>query len=106
MVSIPRRAEKLYYLDYHQNGLCACGCGRFLCGAIDLHHALFDTKGNRKNYPLFIHSLLNLFAVLHDCHMGRTSAGKLPFITNYQADKKERILEKKKWISDFVNCKG
>lgn len=105
MVSIPRRSDKVYFLIYHQNGLCACGCGRPLIEPIDCHHAAKDSKGNRENFPLFIHSLLNLFLLRHGCHMGDIKAGKLPSFTPYQAAKYERFLERHPLIADFVNMR-
>lgn len=76
MVKIPHRDIKLARLKWYQRNKCGCGCGRRLDDGTmdavsDLHHLLNDTAGNRQKYPVYIHSVLNLRAVRHGCHMTR-----------------------------------
>ena len=66
----------------------------------DLHHLCHKTKWRIKKYPLFIHSMLNLRPVSNHWHLKYPSWGK---ITDFQAEKYERFLEKHKKISDFLN---
>ncbi|MGV8130925.1 MAG: hypothetical protein ACP5N7_02370 [Candidatus Pacearchaeota archaeon] len=100
MVPIPNRGKKLYYLLRRQKGLCACGCGRELVGMVDLHHMLSDSKGNRKQFPLFIHSILNLQAFTHSCHI---NGYNLKHKTPYQAELYQKYLAKHKKVCDWVN---
>lgn len=105
MIAIPNRDRKLHYLVNRQRGLCCCGCGQRLGGEpIDLHHMCKDSKGNRKNYPLFLHSLLNLQAVRHSCHMS-CMRGKLGHISDYNAARYEAFLQRHPAMADFVNGK-
>jgi hypothetical protein len=102
MKPILNRERKANYLKMRQRGLCGCGCGRILYGPVDIHHMLPDTTGNRRKFPLFLNSVLNLQAVRHDCHMSAMD-GQLGHITDWQADKYERFLERHPVISDAVN---
>lgn len=101
MVSIPRRTVKLGYLLHRQNGKCCCGHALYMHEA-QLHHKLPDTTLNRVNYPLFIHSLLNLQAVCANCHMGAVS-GKLEHLTYYHAERYEGFLKRHERFEKFVN---
>lgn len=66
-----------------------------------LHHTkAHDTKINRKRYPLLIDSLLNLTPVFNAIHITRGSWGK---ISEYNADKIERFLERHVKAARFVN---
>ena len=93
--------SKFLYLAIRQNWQCPIatkyGYSR-IC--TELHHKLHNTKVNRKKYPLFIHSLLNLVAVNHDMHMAHPSYAK---ISNLQAGKYEAFLKRHPKIYEFVN---
>ncbi len=66
-----------------------------------LHHTkVHDTKINRKRYPLLINSLLNLTPVFNSYHILNSSWGK---ISEYNADKIERFLERHPQAERFVN---
>lgn len=108
MKPIPSREFKVNYLYWHNNATCGCGKPltktEYKCydlvNNLDLHHRLKDSKGNRKNFPLFIDSILNLQLIRHGCHID----GKhLEHFTEYQAEKYERCLKKHPMICKFVN---
>lgn len=66
-----------------------------------LHHfKIHNTDINKKRYPLLIDSLLNLVPVFNSYHIQNNSWGK---ISEYQADKIERFLERHPKASQFVN---
>ena len=48
----------------------AQGCYCKLCESLirDYHHKWPNTKPNRKNYPLFIHSVFNCVGLCRKCH--------------------------------------
>jgi hypothetical protein len=66
----------------------------------DLHHMCHNTKWRRKNYPLFIHSLLNLLPVNNAWHLKH---GAFKKIDDLQAAKYEKFLSNHPKISEFVN---
>jgi hypothetical protein len=74
--------------------------GNHLVRVTELHHRLHNTKVNKKKYPLFLNSMLNLMPVCNMYHLTNPSYGK---ITDYQADKYERFLERHPKICAFVN---
>lgn len=57
--------------------------------AQDLHHMLPQTKVNKRNYPLFIHSVFNMIPVCKNCHMSKP----LPKINYRVADLYEWYLK-------------
>lgn len=66
-----------------------------------IHHTLVhDTQINEMRYPRLLNSLLNLTPVFNAMHMWRGSWGK---ISEFQADKIERFLERHPQASEFVN---
>ena len=66
-----------------------------------LHHTkVHNTKSNKKRYPLLLNSLLNLTPVFNAIHITRGSWGK---ISEYNADKIERFLERHPLAARFVN---
>lgn len=66
-----------------------------------LHHTkVHNTKINQKRYPQLINSLLNLTPVFNSYHILNASWGK---ISEYNADKIERFLERHPKASQFVN---
>lgn len=66
-----------------------------------LHHTkVHNTKPNKKRYPLLIDSLLNLTPVFNAVHITRGSWGK---ISEFNADKIERFLERHVKAARFVN---
>ena len=66
----------------------------------DLHHLCHNTKWRREKYPLFLDSILNLRPVSHNYHLRFGSWGK---ITDYQAEKYEKFLERHPKIAEWVN---
>jgi len=97
--------EKMNYLIRRNGGNCAI-CGLILFGVrekVDLHHRAHNTAWRRRNYPLFIDSVLNLAACHHDCHMER--GGHDP-ITDYRAERYENYLRRNARIAKWVNCPG
>jgi hypothetical protein len=59
----------------------------------DLHHAmLHNTKVNRKCFPYFIHSALNILPVNHAWHLSNPSFGRLKGYIN--AEKYEDYLRR------------
>jgi len=53
-----------------QNGYCATeGC---LNPIHSFHHKLHNTKGNRKLFPLFIHSVFNCVGLCYNCHKNKS----------------------------------
>lgn len=104
---IPNAFEKSVYLDKHQKYTCPIAKEKInpkkLRGYYpsQLHHAgVHNTKVNRKKYPLFLHSLMNLKLVNHNLHMQFGSWGK---ISDIEAEKRERFLERHPLICKFVN---
>jgi hypothetical protein len=95
---------KLVFLARRKNWMCpiAASMGR-PAQAQELHHKCHNTRINRKKYPLFIDSLLNLLAVNHSYHMIKPSWAK---ITDYQAGKYEAFLRRHPKIAMFVNGEG
>lgn len=93
--SIPFYEEKFNYLTSRKGGAGqSCPIAKYLNSAPvpvhDLHHAaVHNTKTNRKIYPFFLHSLLNLLPVNHDLHLIRGSFGRK---TDFYAAKWERFL--------------
>ena len=66
----------------------------------DLHHRLHNTKVNRRCFPLFIDSMLNLVAVSHAWHLQRPHYGR---ISEYTARRMERTLQRWPRARAFVN---
>lgn len=64
------------------------------------HYRIHNTKNNRKRYPLLVDSLLNLLPVFNSYHILNNSWGK---ISEFNADKIERFLEKHPRAERFVN---
>ena len=93
--------HKFLYLAERQDWQCPIakkyGYSR-IC--TELHHKLHNTKTNRKKYPHFIDSMLNLVAVNHDYHMEHPSYAKVNYIL---ADKYEEFLKRHPRFDKFVN---
>jgi hypothetical protein len=97
--TIPHAKEKADYLKKHQHWQCPMS--GLTLHLTDLHHAgIHNSKVNRKKYPLFIHSLMNLKLINHKYHMENGSWGKISYL---EADKRERFLERHPLIAKFVN---
>lgn len=94
-------AEKMQYLYKHQEYKCLI-CGQFLTiqEGLDLHHKYSNTKHGKRKYPLFINSLLNLSLLHSTCHLNKCGGLR---ITDYNASRYERFLEKHKNISEWLN---
>ena len=93
--------QKLDDLYKHQKRICpACKESMPYNQNLDLHHMRPKAKWAIKKYPLFIHSLINLQLVHHNCHMCRTCG----HWSDYQAEKWQLFLSKHNKIADFVNC--
>ena len=98
---IPNYQEKMRFISAIQLGNCAIARNEGVVAQItELHHRLHDTKENRKKFPLFINSCLNLLGVNHDKHMVRGSFGK---ITDLQAEDIETVLRLNPILEQFVN---
>jgi len=99
--SIPHYEKKFWYIYKHQSGRCVIGSSENWILPMDaLHHKLHNTKVNRKKYPLFIHSILNLVGVFNALHLVRGSWGR---ITDIEAQKYEDFLIRHPNICNFVN---
>jgi len=93
--------EKLQYLLHHQGYICPI-CRQFMTvqEPLDLHHMLSKTKHNKKKFPLFIDSLLNLRILHSACHLTKIGGYR---IRERQAQKYEDFLKKHEKINKFVN---
>ena len=65
----------------------------------DLHHKCRKHKWRIKKFPLFIHSILNLELLHHTCHLSKDGS----HISDMQAERKERFLERHKKIAKWLN---
>jgi len=92
---------KMMYLIRKQNGQCpiALESGKDIF-PLELHHRTHNTKVNRKLYPLFIHSVWNLYAVDHIHHLMRPAFGKIVY---REAAKREEFLMRHPMIARAVN---
>lgn len=103
--------SKFGYLMSHQNKMCsACGEPMSYTEKLDLAHWLSNTKNNRRSYPLFINSLLNLSLQYNKCNVARLlpifknkgSVGTMK-CTHYLAERYNGFLERHPLYSKFVN---
>lgn len=69
---------------------------------LTFHHRLKDDKGNRQNFPLFIHSILNLDSLPLSCHPNCDRI-TLTHYTPEQAREFEKFLENNLDIAYFLN---
>ena len=100
---MPHYDDKFEYLANKQKWICPISqyCHKPIMIDKVLHHyRVHNDKYNRKKYPLLLNSMLNLMPVNNDYHLAHPSFGG---ITDYQADKIERFLEKHPRISSWVN---
>jgi len=101
---IPNYTQKWEYLIKKNGPYCPVQRDKgdesspLLC--TDLHHRCHNTKWRLKKFPLFMNSLLNLLPVSNFFHLKYPSNNK---ITDFQAEKYERFLERHPKISEFVN---
>jgi hypothetical protein len=102
MKTIPHREAKFYYLANRQAHLCPIAekYGKVALVDNELHHRYTDTNAHRRKCPLFINSLLNLVAVNHGWHISHPGALGL---TDYQAMRYEKFLERHLWWANFFN---
>jgi len=85
-----KRSDRLKIFEL-QKGVCAITKEMLDYHTFEVHHAgLHNTKGNRKNYKLFLNSYLNCYAVNKKAHVENPSWGKISFI---EADAWERFLQ-------------
>jgi len=94
--------HKVQYLYRRQKGLCAI-TGEPLQAHYkqDLHHAgVYNTKVNRKLYPLFIDSVWNLVLVDHEAHLDRPLYGRISY---READHREAFLRRHPMIAQAMN---
>ena len=92
--------KKMTYLLNKQNYKCAA-CFEPLGVDISFQHGLANSKMNRKAFPLFIDSLLNLYLLHLLCNTTKyRSYGRITF---YRAEKKEAFLKKHSRCNKFVN---
>ena len=92
--------EKVDYLEDYQKGKCAIAGKQLTFASADLHHLCHNTKWRRNKFPLFLNSILNLRLVDHITHLNNGSALK---ISDLQAEKYEKFLERHPMISQWVN---
>ena len=93
--------EKFEYLASRNNWRCPIALERDVIAQVtDLHHKLHNTKVNRKLYPLFIDSMLNLVPVNNAWHLKYPSWGREPY---YRAEKYESFLNRHPKVFMFVN---
>ncbi len=92
--------KKMTYLLNKQNYICVA-CKKPLGLDVTFQHGLANSKMNRKAFPLFIDSLLNLYLLHLLCNTTKyRSYGRITF---YQAQKKEAFLLAHSRINKFVN---
>lgn len=92
--------NKVFYLYKRQRGICViCGSKMGLTEVLDLHHKCRKHRWRIRKYPLFIDSIINLELAHNGCHI--TKDGN--HISDLQAGKYERFLERHPRICDFVN---
>ena len=98
---IPNYHSKLDYLYHRQRRCCAIALAdqggernfaALECLPTDLHHRLKNTKPNRRRFPLFVHSLLNLVAVCRKHHMEQPHFAR---VSLREAEHREATL--KRW---------
>lgn len=104
--------EKYNYLYFHQAGLCS-GCGKKIPHTFfeksDLAHNLSRTEHNRKNFPKFIDSMLNMTIQHNKCNVSRLlpkhAKGKQQSrqINYFQAEQYEKFLQRHPKLEKFVN---
>jgi hypothetical protein len=94
--------EKLMYLYEKQTYQCPiCHDYMSMNEALDLHHRAHRHKWRVKKFPLFIDSLLNLELCHSTCHLNKGMGSG--HISDMQAEKWERFLERHKKIAQWVN---
>lgn len=74
--------------------------GYHVYGLADMHHRLHNTETNRRIFPRFIHSLLNLLAVSHAGHIAQPYYRRI-YIRD--ADRMEKTLARWPKACAFVN---
>lgn len=96
--------EKFEYLANRNNWRCPIALEKDAIAQVtDLHHyRVHNTKVNRKLYPLFIDSMLNLVAVNNAWHLKNPSWGREPY---FEAEKYELFLSRHPKIDKFLNMK-
>lgn len=109
-MSIPRRDRKFVYLAERQDWTCPIwrdlqtrvGQNQWLEGrrVNALHHRLHNRKENRRRFPLFIHSMLNLVAVNNYWHLLEPRWGEIALAA---ADRIEATLHRWPKACAFVN---
>lgn len=72
----------------------------FLGEKVDLDHVFPQTKANRKLYPLFIDSILNLRPLRHGDHMNKRPVG----FRYFESEIYEKILNSYEYLSKVLNC--
>ena len=99
--------DKQYYLLKHQGRELA---SKYTCPAckklmynfhMSMQHRLHNSKQNRKLYPLFIDSLLNLSVIHLKCNV--TTHRSYGQITPYNAKRYESFLQSHPKIAEWVN---
>jgi hypothetical protein len=104
--AVERRRWKFAYLVVHQRGVCPIWHERGrrrgwnFARPGQLHHRLHNTNPNRRRFPLFLHSLLNLAAVNQAMHEQHPSWGRPSLL---QAERIERTLRRWPRACAFVN---
>ncbi len=95
---------KYDYLWRKQNGLCAITHEWLGFGVISMHHHhVANTRTNRKKFPLFVHSVLNLCLVDSNAHMSKPLPKRLPL---KRVERIERGLQRHPSHAAKINMEG
>lgn len=93
--------RKMHYLSRRNGGHCVIAEAHGAWAPItDLHHRHARSKWARRKFPLFIDSLWNLLPVNNKWHL---RYGSFARISKYEAEKRERFLERHPMIAKAVN---
>ena len=98
---IPHAEAKALYLRARQLNICAIGQAYGFAKPVEeLHHKLHNTEPNRRQYPLLIHSLMNLVGVSRYWHTMHPYWGRPTLL---DADKMEAFLRRHPQIAEKLN---
>ena len=96
--------EKVEFLYLFQEGKCRITGEKLRVGdKWDLHHIIDKGKKNRRRFPLYIDSILNLVLVSRSAHETKTKPSKPPL---YVVDIIEKKLLTSPELCSMVNCES
>lgn len=102
MTGIKNYEWKFFWLEIRQGLRCKyTGRNVVYDNDFDLHHKLRNHDGNRINYPLLIHSIINLELIWHPYHIDYH--GNCGTMSDERARVIEKYLEKYPIIAQYVN---